>query len=56
MVIYMSRVTTSINILESLKKEGEKAVKSGKFPGITSFGGLVEYALHELLENKSKNN
>lgn len=50
----MSRVTTSMNILESLKKEGETAVKTGKYPGITSFGGLVEHALDTLLHLEEK--
>lgn len=41
-----------MNILDSLKKEALEAVKRGQFPGITTFGGLVEHALCRILHKE----
>jgi len=38
-----------MSIREDLKKRAEEAVADGKFPGITSLSGLIEYALKLVL-------
>ena len=45
----MSRVTSSFTIREELKRQAERAIKEGLFPGITSLSGLIEYALQKVL-------
>jgi len=45
----MSRTVTTISILESVKLEATKAAKEGKYPGTSTFSGLVEVALNRLL-------
>lgn len=47
-----NKVISSMSIREELKERAEKAVEQGKFPGITSLSGLIEYALKRVLDEK----
>lgn len=46
----MNKVISSMSIREDLKKQAEKAIEDGKFSGITSLSGLIEYALKQALD------
>ncbi len=43
------RIITSISILKELRDEALKAAREGRFPGISDFSSIVEYALDRLL-------
>lgn len=45
----MARIVTSISILKELKQESLEVARSGKYPGISDFSSIVEYALDKLL-------
>jgi len=48
----MNKVITSMSIREDLKERAEKAVQAGKFPGVSSLSGLIEYALEKILQKE----
>lgn len=52
----MSRVVTSISVLESLKLEAQDAAKTGKYPGASNFSAIVELALNRLLHPENTHN
>lgn len=49
----INKVISSMSIREDLKERAENAVKDGKFPGITSLSGLIEYALEKILPKEA---
>lgn len=49
----MGRFVTSISILKDLRDEALEAAKSGKYPGISDFSSIVEFALEKLLHPNS---
>lgn len=47
----MHKNVTTITIRRDVKKRAAEAIRTGKFPGISNFSALIEYALVELLKN-----
>jgi len=45
----MARIVTSISVLKELKEEALNEARAGKYPGISDFSSMVEYALDRLL-------
>jgi len=45
----LGRFVRSISILKSLHSEAVDVAKSGKYPGISDFSSIVEFALDRLL-------
>lgn len=52
----MSRVVTSISVLESLKKEAIDAARNGEYPGASNFSAMVEVALNKMLHPENDPN
>jgi len=48
----VARIVTSISILKNLKEEALEIARSGRYPGISDFSSIVEYALDRLLHPK----
>ena len=51
----MSRIITTITVLEKLKTEALEAAKQGQYPGANSFSSMVEIALDQLLHKTRQN-
>jgi hypothetical protein len=48
----MEKEVTNLSLRKDIKERANKAVDTGKFPGINSLSALVEKALEELLNSK----
>ena len=45
-----NKIVSSMSIRQDLKERAERAIEAGKFPGISSVSGLIEYALEKVLK------
>lgn len=46
----MEKEPTMISLRKDIKERANKAIDTGKFPGIASLSSLIEFALDEILK------
>jgi hypothetical protein len=50
----MEKEPTMISLRKDIKDRANKALDSGKFPGIASLSSLIEFALDAILKNSKQ--